>query len=479
MEVEDSARWIIRTLGRGATVLMHNTSDADTIGRSLTEFVRCEDVSRFRSMWPSDAANVGAQLPPMHRIWIRCCPREAGLGKRKLSSIAGGDGGLVVDGPDELSEDALSYEQSLYAPVLAYVMQLKSNGRVLILGSTGAPQILGRCGKYGRGRCESTYEFQDALVAVRMQHTLRRPEHFHAISGVDLEIQEMWTVSAKRDFAWCGVFDRIWNFGYNREQLKHMFSSMPPQLREAAEREATAGLTAGVQRLMAMKRRDESNTRRLQESPGDLPIRDPKAVYFSEQSEADVPDPQDGALLGVHYDDVGRRQGFQVTGEFAEMFGLSCYDELLSRTLSCSLPMPATELDMLGIHLYQLEMALSGRTRFSYYQRLFRQNDRTAVLARVDLSYSQGNVTLRCTTVSVAEFDHQLATNPGIVRPYMHAIGDRRRGQELLDSARDDMLRSAVSDLRETPEGRQLLANFASAMDGRVGMTVRSLLRGA
>ena len=95
-------------------------------------------------MWPSDAANVGAQLPPMHRIWIRCCPREAGLGKRKLSSIAGGDGGLVVDGPDELSEDALSYEQSLYAPVLAYVMQLKSNGRVLILGSTGAPQILGR-----------------------------------------------------------------------------------------------------------------------------------------------------------------------------------------------------------------------------------------------------------------------------------------------------------------------------------------------
>jgi len=133
-----------------------------------------------------------------------------------------------------------------------------------------------------------------------MQHTLRRPEHFHAISGVDLEFQEMWTVSAKRDFAWCGVFDRIWNFGYNREQLKHMFSSMPPQLREA-----TAGLTAGVQRLKAMKRRDESNTRRLQESPGDLPIRDPKAVYFSEQSEADVPDPQDGALLSTAYDDVG------------------------------------------------------------------------------------------------------------------------------------------------------------------------------
>ena len=138
---------------------------------------------------------------------------------------------MAADGSDELSEGTVSYEQSLYAPVLVYVMQLTRNGRVLLLGSVGAPQNLGSCGRCGRACCEGTYEFRDALVAVRMQHTLRRPEHFHEITGVDLEYQQMWTHSAKRDFAWCGAFDVAWNFGYNREQLKHMFSSMPPGLR--------------------------------------------------------------------------------------------------------------------------------------------------------------------------------------------------------------------------------------------------------
>ena len=63
---------------------------------------------------------------------------------------------------------------------------------------------------------------------------------------------------------------------------------------------------------------------------------------------------------------------------------------------------------------------------------------------------------------------------PLVVRPLMHAIGDCRRGQELLDRGQDDMKRYTVSNLRETPEGSRLLANFASMMDERVGMAVRS-----
>lgn len=133
----------------------------------------------------------------------------------------------------------------------------------------------------------------------------------------------------------------------------------------------------------------------------------------------------------------------------------------------------------MGLYLCQLEMALSGRTPHPYYQRTMRQNDRTAVLMLVDENFGHENTGVRFTPVSVAEFDCQLAANPGIVRPYMHAIRDRRRGQELLDSARDDMQRHTVANLRETPEGRRLLANLASVMDGCVGMTIRSLLRGA
>ena len=304
MEVEDSARWIIRAVGQGAARLMNGASHAGTIGLSLTEFVRCEDVIRFRSMWPSDAVDAGAQLPPMHRIWIRCSPRESGLRKRKHSSITRGNGGLEVDWLDELSEDTLSNEQSLYAPVLFYVMQLTRHGRVQLLGSVGTPQNLGRCGMCGMACCESTYDFQDAQVAVRMRHTLRRPEHFQEISGVDLEFQELWTHSAKRDFAWCGVFDRVWNFGYDREQLKRMFTSMPPQLRDA-----TSALTAGVQRLIEMKQRHESNVRLLDQSHDDVPIRDPVALYLSEQSEDLASDPQDSALISTRYDEHGRRRG--------------------------------------------------------------------------------------------------------------------------------------------------------------------------
>jgi len=81
--------------------------------------------------------------------------------------------------------------------------------------------------------------------------------------------------------------------------------------------------------------------------------------------------------------------------------------------------------------------------------------------------------------VSVADFDRALDRNPEVVRPYMHAIGDHRRGQELLDSAQDDKTCQTLTNLKESPEGRQLLDKFASLMDESVGVTLRASLRDA
>jgi hypothetical protein len=486
MEVEDSARWIIRGMGQGAAMLMHGASRVDAIGRSLAEFVRCEDVIRFRSMWPSDSSNVGAQLPPRYRIWIRCCPRESGLGKRKRcgSPLAWRDGGLVSpptiknfmeDGWDEPSED--SSEQSLHTPIIFHVIQLTKYGRVLLLGSSGIPQNLARCGMCGMAFCEGTYESQDAQVVVRMRHILRQPELFREIDGVDLEFQEMWTRSTKRDFAWCGVFDRIWNCGYDREHVARMFSSMPPQLRQA-----TTSLTTGVQRLIEIKQRNERNVHRLEERRTDVPVRDPYVCRLSEQLEIDDSASQDDCRISTAYDDAGRRLGFRITRGFTELLGFSCYDEGMSCFESCRFLVPNTELEIIGNLLNQLQMALAGITDFSTYVRVYRRIDRKAVLVRVDHKSARhaghGSVVniMRFTPVSVAEFDLQLAKNPSIVRPFMHAIGDCRRGQELLDSAQEDKERHTLANLRETSQGMQLLANFASIIDGCVGMIVRSSL---
>ena len=77
----------------------------------------------------------------------------------------------------------------------------------------------------------------------------------------------------------------------------------------------------------------------------------------------------------------------------------------------------------------------------------------------------------------MAEFDRALERNPEVVRPFMHAIGDHRRGQELLDSTEDDKKRQTLTNLMKSPEGRQLLDKLARLMDESVGATLRASLR--
>jgi hypothetical protein len=202
-------------------------------------------------------------LRPMHRVWMRCSPREGSLQKRKRFSSVGGEGD-AGDGVGELGEQHPCWEKAFYSPVVFYLIRLTRHERALLLGLVGAPLNLGPCGICGMTCCDYARDRPQALqVAARMQYPMRRPEQFEEIGGVDLEYQSLWATTVKRDFAWCGVFDRVWNFGYEREQLTRMFTSMPPQMRHA-----TQALTVGVQRLIQAKKRIASQARPFQDSEG-------------------------------------------------------------------------------------------------------------------------------------------------------------------------------------------------------------------
>jgi hypothetical protein len=194
---------------------------------------------------PRDGTTIGATPPPVFRIWIRCCPRKSYSRKRRRRSTAGGDDveGWDVGESGSESESPISWEESFYTPVFLHVVALTRKDRVLLLGVGGTPHNLGRCGMCGMACCDWTQEqhtrdgdlgSQDLQVAVRVQHTHppRRPVQFEEIGGVDAEYQNLWMQTVKRDFAWCGVFDRIWNAGYEREQIARMFGSMPLSLRQ-------------------------------------------------------------------------------------------------------------------------------------------------------------------------------------------------------------------------------------------------------
>jgi hypothetical protein len=128
---------------------------------------------------------------------------------------------------------------------------------------------------------------------------------------------------------------------------------------------------------------------------------------------------------------------------------------------------------------FALQQALRGRTRYTCYFRIYNRHSGAQFFrAEFEAKRSTGFVSpsWRYSVISVAEFDRQLDRNPGIVRPYMYAIGDHRRGQELLDSAHLDQQRETMANLQETPQGRQLLDNLARVMDETILAKLRALL---
>jgi len=76
----------------------------------------------------------------------------------------------------------------------------------------------------------------------------------------------------------------------------------------------------------------------------------------------------------------------------------------------------------------------------------------------------------------VEDFDEQLDKNPSTVRPLMAVIGDRRRGQELLEDAKDDDTRLKFCNLQKTPEGILVLQRLADVIGTELGSTLRGAL---
>jgi hypothetical protein len=86
------------------------------------------------------------------------------------------------------------------------------------------------------------------------------------------------------------------------------------------------------------------------------------------------------------------------------------------------------------------------------------------------------STTWKCRSVSVEDFDEQLDKNPSTVRPLMAVIGDRRRGQELLEDAKDDDTRLKFCNLQKTPEGILVLQRLADVIGTELGSTLRGAL---
>jgi hypothetical protein len=160
------------------------------------------------------------------------------------------------------------------------------------------------------------------------------------------------------------------------------------------------------------------------------------------------------------------------------------YEEMSARMGSCRLPLPCSELESLCCMVYQLRQAIRGTTRYTFYLRIYNHHRQSAQLHRCEFSAQPSSTgfvspSWHYTAISVAEFDRQLDRNPRIVRPYMYAIGDHRRGQELLDSAHLDQQRETLANVQKTPQGREMLDNLARMMDETIGAKLRALLAAA
>ena len=85
--------------------------------------------------------------------------------------------------------------------------------------------------------------------------------------------------------------------------------------------------------------------------------------------------------------------------------------------------------------------------------------------------------------VSVEDFDEQLDKVPSscdiAVRPFMAALGDHRRGRELLEDAKDDESRHKFCNLQKTTEGMLLLQRLAHVVGTGLGVTLRRSLMSA
>lgn len=54
------------------------------------------------------------------------------------------------------------------------------------------------------------------------------PHQREVVTGSELKLQEDWSSRVSRDFLWTTCsFARVWQMGYDRQQIAHMFANLP------------------------------------------------------------------------------------------------------------------------------------------------------------------------------------------------------------------------------------------------------------
>ena len=79
MEVEGHDRWTIRKVGQGVAALLGQATAEGLLGESLATVLRCEDVQRLHTMWPTTDSHGVLSLSPnyiFHSLSVKCCRRN-------------------------------------------------------------------------------------------------------------------------------------------------------------------------------------------------------------------------------------------------------------------------------------------------------------------------------------------------------------------------------------------------------------------
>jgi len=479
-EVENSASWTIHAVGKGAAQLLQQSERGDPVGRSLAEWMRCEDVLRLESMWSGASGRPGTALP-MHRVWLRCSPREPGR-KRPYALV-----NAACDEDDWEHLLPVSCYRSFFFTLVALPSgpdQLASGGpagsvgphsRALLLGTCGPSQVLGSCSLCDMFTCACK-----PSCAVSIDRPPNTPDGLRIVSGLDLRVQNCWSERVKQDFGWTAVFNRSWHFGWKREQLASMYLSLPTEVKQVMGK-----LSSTWRELIEIKRSAVSKAILVQTfeqsvvgGEGGTDLMDLEAGCFEDGEVA--------AMTTTYNVTNSERQGFHMTRAMAHMLGYS-YEEALVRLGDCQLDMSnwnvGDELEMLATHVDQLRMVISGHLSWTRYFRMLTARDcQPGVLVRAEFSTNLDSLgrcistTWRFFPVSVEEFDRQLDTAAATVRPLMSVLGDRRRGQALLDDAKSDQEKRKVASLLQTQQGVQILKLLAKVIDEQLVSTVTASL---
>jgi len=419
-------------------------------------------------MWSGASSRPDTALP-MHRVWLRCSPRES-VRKRTYA--------LDEDDWEDVLPSACYRNVFLTLVALSSAPDAGSVGphsSALLLG-TCAPstQVLGCCSLCDMLTCDCSPSF-----AVSIDRPPNTPDGLRMVSGLDLRVQNCWSERVKQEFGWAAVFNRIWHLGWKREQLASMYLGLPTEMRQVIGK-----LSMTLGELIEIKRSAMSKAI-LMQTFQQLAVGENDGTDLTDMEAGCVEDGELARLTTTYNVTNGERKGFHISRTMAHMMGFN-YEEAIARVGGCQMSLAYTELEGLAMSLDHARMVASGHLSWTRYLRtLSARDNRPGVLVRAEFATNVDSLG-RCMSttwtlfpVSVEEFDRQLDTAAETVRPFMSVLGDHRRGQELLDDAKSDQDKLKVASLMQTRQGVQILKLFASVIDEELVSPVRASVSAA